>query len=149
MQSYFAQAAKTDEVLRNGWFYSGDLAMQDSDGRITVLGRREDAITRDGQFIQPLVIEDAVLGIDGVLEAGAVSVDTGTQNQSILLAVTTDRALTEQAVLQQLQALIPPSHLPNRIVIADELPHGNDNSGGKGKLLRREIRQQYGHLLAN
>lgn len=148
MQGYFNQDDKTSEVLRDGWFFSGDLAVQDSDGIITVLGRRDDAITRGGQFIQPLVIEDAVLGIDGVSEAGAVSVDTGGDDQAILLAVTTSKPLSEDDLKEQLAQRVPPGHLPDRIVIADELPHGNDNSGGKGKLLRREIRQQYAHLVA-
>ena len=123
--------------------------MQDNDGRITVLGRREDAIVRAGQYIQPLQIEDAAIGIAGVTEAGAVNVDRGAQDQGILLALTVNQTLTEQDILEQLQHSLPPHALPDRIVIADELPHSNDNSGGKGKLLRREIREQYAHLLAS
>lgn len=149
MQSYFAQPEKTTEALREGWFFSGDLALQDSHGRITVLGRSEDAIRRGGQFIQPLEIEDAAIGIKGVVEAGAVSIETGTTDQKILLAITINDDLTDQAVLKQLEQRLSKNALPDHIVIAEELPHSNDNSGGKGKLLRREIRKQYGHLLDN
>lgn len=147
LQSYYGQAEKTAEDLRDGWFFSGDLALQDEAGRITVLGRREDAIVRSGQYIQPLEIEDAALGIEGVSEAGAVSVDIGTEDQGILLALTTSQALTEKDILGKLEKTLSPQALPDRIVIADELPHSNDNSGGKGKLLRRQIREQYSHLL--
>lgn len=152
MQAYFAQPEKTAEALRDGWFFSGDLAEQDSQGRITILGRREDAIARSGQYIQPLEIEDAALGITGVVEAGAVSVDrsdqdTDSPDQGILLAVTINNDLTEKDILQQLQQRLPQQALPDRVVVCEELPHSNDNSGGKGKLLRREIREQYAHLL--
>jgi acyl-coenzyme A synthetase/AMP-(fatty) acid ligase len=147
MQSYFNQPDKTAEALREGWFFSGDLATQDEQGRLTVLGRREDAIVRAGQYVQPLVVEDAALGIVGVTEAGAVSVDDGGKDQKILLALTAAEGVTEESILQQLQQQLPEYAVPDRIVLCDELPHSNDNSGGKGKLLRRKIRDDYGHLL--
>ena len=37
--------------------------------------------------------------------------------------------------------------VPDLIVIADALPHSQDNSGGRGKLMRRTIRDRYQHLL--
>ena len=146
MQEYFGQAEKTDEALRKGWFFSGDLAIQDNEGRITVLGRREDAIKRAGHYIQPLIIEDAAIGLAGITEAGAVSVDTGNEDQGILLAVTCNREISPADIRKALQKSLPAHALPDHIVIADELPHNNDNSGGKGKLLRRKIRDQYAHL---
>ena len=143
MQAYFHQEEKTREALRNGWFFSGDLAIQDDKGRITVLGRREDAIARGGKFIQPLEIEDAAMGIAGVVEAGAVGIDKSNGEQRILLAVTVNNDLNEHSLLEQLKQILSAEAVPDRIVIADELPHSNDNSGGKGKLLRREIKSLY------
>ncbi|MCB1704061.1 MAG: acyl--CoA ligase [Halioglobus sp.] len=148
MQCYFDEPEKTAEGLRDGWFFSGDIATQDQQGRITVLGRREDAILRAGHYIQPLDVEDAAIGISGVTEAGVVGVDAGGDERAILLAVTIDNSLTEADILEQLQRSLPAHAVPDRVVIADELPHSNDNSGGKGKLLRKEIRQQYAHLLS-
>ncbi|GAB3983863.1 hypothetical protein GCM10029978_091810 [Actinoallomurus acanthiterrae] len=37
--------------------------------------------------------------------------------------------------------------MPDLVVVADELPHTQDASGGPGKLLRREIRARYADLL--
>ncbi|CAA0081023.1 Long-chain-fatty-acid--CoA ligase [Halioglobus japonicus] len=147
MQCYFDQPEKTAEDLRDGWFFSGDIAVQDKQGRITVLGRREDAIQRAGHFVQPLDIEDAAIGIAGVTEAGAVGVDREGTERAILLAVTTDSDISEAVILQQLQRILPAHAVPDRVVIAEELPHSNDNSGGKGKLLRKKISEQFAHLL--
>jgi|GEM_PF-3040929 len=147
MREYFDLPEKTAESLRDGWFFSGDLALQDERGRITVLGRREDAIHRGGRFIQPLTIEDAALGLDGVLEAGAVAVPSDQGDDRILLALRCAGEANERDLRAALAGVLPPDALPDRIVLADELPHGNDNSGGKGKLLRREIGALYAHLL--
>lgn len=149
MQEYFGEPEKTAQDLRDGWFFSGDIATQDKDGRITVLGRREDAILRAGQYVQPLDIEDAAIGINGITEAGAVGVELGGEERAILLAVTTDGNITEAAITQELQRILPAHAVPDRVVITDELPHSNDNSGGKGKLLRKQISEQYAHLLAS
>lgn len=146
---YYRLPEKTQESLKDGWFFSGDMAVQDSDGVISVLGRREDAIDRAGKFVQPLTIEDAALGIDGVVEAGAVGVATSSGKQGILLAVRCSGTMDEAGIAQALQARLPPEAVPDRVLIVEELPHGEDNSGGKGKLLRREIRRLYEHLLLN
>lgn len=148
MQGYFGQPEKTAQDLRGGWFFSGDIATQDKQGRVTVLGRREDAILRAGQYIQPLDIEDAAIGISGITEAGVVGVDLGGEGRAILLAVTTDSNIGEADIIRDLQGILPAHAVPDRVVIADELPHNNDNSGGKGKLLRNQIREQFAHLLA-
>ena len=147
MTAYYRQPEKTDEALRDGWFFSGDLAIQGNDGRITVLGRREDAIVREGQFVQPLTIEDVVLGIGGVTEAGAVGVARGDEHAIVLAVTTVDNGPSEEDIASALADKLPAHARPDRIVIADELPHSNDNSGGKGKLLRREIRERYAHLV--
>lgn len=148
MQEYFGQAEKTAQDLRGGWFFSGDIAAQDKDGRITVLGRREDAIQRAGHYIQPLDIEDAAIGISGITEAGVVGIDRGDEGRAILLAVTTDSNISEADISQALQGILPAHAVPDRVVITGELPHSNDNSGGKGKLLRAQIREKFAHLLA-
>jgi fatty-acyl-CoA synthase len=116
MVEYLGLPEKNAEALKDGWFFSGDLGLRDADGRIHVLGRKEDAIARAGRYIRPL----AVSGDGTVSEAGLRA------------------ALAER---------LPASHRPDLIVIAEALPHSQDNSGGRGKLMRRTIRDRYQHLL--
>ena len=149
MTEYLGLKEKNAEVMRDGWFYSGDLGMLDEDGRVHLLGRKEDAIARAGHYVRPLEIEDVVMTIPGVGEAGAAGAPDGVPEQKIILAVAPDgRApITEVSIRAALAERLPATHQPDLIVIADELPHSNDNSGGRGKLLRRSIRDQYQHLL--
>jgi fatty-acyl-CoA synthase len=145
MAEYFGQPAKNAEALRDGWFFSGDLGMLDAKGRLHVLGRKEDAIARGGRYIRPLEIEDVLMTVPGVGEAGAVGTPDGGAEQKIILAVAPEagHTLSEDALWEIVRKKLPLSHRPDLIIVADALPHTQDNSGGRGKLLRRAIRDQY------
>ena len=149
MVEYLGLPEKNAEVLRDGWFFSGDLAMLDEKGRVHVLGRKEDAIAKAGRYIRPLEIEDVVMTIPGVGEAGAVGTPDGAVEQKIILAVSAEGGATisVDALRTILSKRLPASHQPDLIVLSDALPHTNDASGGRGKLLRRAIRDEYQHLL--
>jgi fatty-acyl-CoA synthase len=150
LTAYYGQPEKTAESLRDGWFYTGDIARLDEAGRLHVLGRKEDAISKGGRYVRPADIEDLVQAIPGVGEAGVVGSPAVAAEQKIILAVSPARGarLTEQDVRAGLAGKLPPEAQPDLIVVADELPHTQDGSGGRGKLLRRDIRTRYEALLA-
>ncbi|GAA4048450.1 class I adenylate-forming enzyme family protein [Nonomuraea soli] len=139
----------SDEVLRGEWFVGGDLGVVSEDGVLTVLGRREDAIAKGGHWSQPAAVEEAAAALDDVAEAGVVGVPEGAPEQKILLAVVprAGHSLDAAKVALALSESLPAHQQPDHIVVADELPHFQDASGGPGKLLRREIRELYGHLV--
>ena len=55
-----SRRASLTESSRDGWFHTGDLGLIDAKGRLHVLGRKEDAISRGGRYIRPLEIEDVL-----------------------------------------------------------------------------------------
>ncbi|MER6944660.1 class I adenylate-forming enzyme family protein [Nonomuraea sp. NPDC000554] len=155
MTGYDGLPDKTAEVLRGDWYVGGDLGTLSPDGVLRVLGRREDAILRSGVWTQPVTIEEAALAVDGVAEAGAVGVPAHEEGQEaaeqrVLLAVVarSGHPLDPSKLALALADRLPPHQRPDRIVVTDALPHSADASGGPGKLLRREIRELHGHLLA-
>ncbi|GLW62688.1 fatty-acid CoA ligase [Actinomadura rubrobrunea] len=150
MAGYDGQPDKTAEVLRDGWYVGGDLGRMDEDGFLYVLGRREDSILKGGQWTQPAQIEEAAVEVEGVAEAGAVGVPAHPEGgeaveQKILLAVVPRSGATLDAdrVRAALAERLPAHQAPDAVVVADELPHTQDASGGPGKLLRRGIRDLY------
>jgi acyl-CoA synthetase (AMP-forming)/AMP-acid ligase II len=154
MAGYDKLPDKTAEVLRDGWYVGGDLGVVSEDGVLTVLGRREDAILKDGRWSQPAAVEEAAVALDDVAEAGVVGVpaqaDGEAVEQRILLAVVAraGHTLDPEKLSAALAEHLPAHQRPDHIVVAAELPHFQDASGGPGKLLRREIREKYGHLTA-
>ncbi|NML08423.1 class I adenylate-forming enzyme family protein [Sphingomonas sp. G-3-2-10] len=148
-KEYLGRPEDTAKALKDGWFLCGDLGIIGEDGRLVVLGRREDAISRGDRFVRPIEIEEVVLTIPGVAEAGAIGTPANADRQKIILAVSLQSGaqLSEADIRQQLSGKLAAADTPELIVVADELPHGNDASGGRGKLLRRAIRDQYEHLI--
>ncbi|MET8986258.1 class I adenylate-forming enzyme family protein [Nonomuraea wenchangensis] len=149
MAGYDGLPERTAEVLRGEWYVGGDLGSVSADGVLRVLGRREDAIAKGGVWTQPAAVEEAAAALDGVAEAGAVGVPEGAAEQRILLAVVprSGHSLDASKLALALADILPEHRRPDHIVVADELPHSQDASGGPGKLLRKAIRDQYGHLL--
>jgi fatty-acyl-CoA synthase len=150
MVGYDKQPDKTAEVLRDGWYVGGDLGVLDAGGFLTVLGRREDSILKGGQWSQPAQLEEAAIEVEGVAEAGVVGVPAHPEGQDaveqkILVAVVARSGVTldAEAVRAALTAALPAHQAPDRVVVAAELPHTQDASGGPGKLLRRGIRDLY------
>ncbi|MEV0632891.1 class I adenylate-forming enzyme family protein [Nonomuraea wenchangensis] len=149
MAGYDGLPERTAEVLRGEWYVGGDLGSVSADGVLRVLGRREDAIAKGGVWTQPAAVEEAAAALDGVAEAGAVGVPEGAAEQRILLAVVprAGHSLDASKLALSLADTLPEHRRPDHIVVAEELPHSQDASGGPGKLLRKAIRDQYGHLL--
>ena len=123
--------------------------MVDEAGVLTVLGRRDDAIRKFGRWALPSEVEDAALALEEIAEAGAVGVPEDAYEQQILLAVVPRHGagVDADSVRARLSTL-PEESRPDVVVLVSELPHANDASGGRGKLLRREIRARWGSVLA-
>lgn len=69
MLGYLDDEEKTNEVIRNGWYYTGDLGYIDKDGFIFISGRKKDMIVlQNGKKIFPEEMEDLVNQIDLVDE---------------------------------------------------------------------------------
>lgn len=60
MDGYFKDPEATNEVFRDGWFHTGDLARMDEDGRIFYVGRKKEMIRRSGENISATEVEEAI-----------------------------------------------------------------------------------------
>ena len=69
---YHGRPDETSEVLRDGWFATGDLGSFDADGYLTIAGRLKDMIIVSGFNVYPREVEDALLGHPDVAEAAVV-----------------------------------------------------------------------------
>ena len=60
MTCYYRNEEATKEVLKDGWLYTGDMAMQDEDGFYFLVDRKKDVIVSGGENIYPVQIEDFI-----------------------------------------------------------------------------------------
>ncbi|MCY6484327.1 AMP-binding protein [Clostridium aestuarii] len=74
MKGYFNSKEETDEVLRNGYLYTGDLATIDEDGYIYIVSREKNIIKSGGNRTSPKEIEDVIVQIPDVVECAVIGV---------------------------------------------------------------------------
>ena len=85
---YNAMPEATVQAWRNGWFHTGDLFRQDSDGNYFYVDRRKDSIRRRGENISSQEVENVVLSYSKVGDAAAVAVPSNDSEDEVLLVIT-------------------------------------------------------------
>jgi long-chain acyl-CoA synthetase len=83
MQGYWNKPAETEQVLRGGWLYTGDLATMDEDGYFTIMDRIKDVIIAGGFNIYPREVEEVLFEHPAVREAAVVGVKDEYRGESV------------------------------------------------------------------
>jgi acyl-coenzyme A synthetase/AMP-(fatty) acid ligase len=136
---YHKDRAKTDEVVHDGWYHTGDLAARDADGYYWIAGRSDDCFKSRGIFISPYEIENALRGHDAVAEACVVPLsdaEIGNRIRAVVVprdGIAADPALAED-IRASLKERIAPYKVPHVVEFVAELP-----KSPVGKVLRREL----------
>ena len=119
-----------------GWFPTKDLAFQDRDGFLYVVGRNDDTIIRGGENIAPAEIEDVLVEHPLVRSVAVVGIPDDHWGQAIVATVVLEPGATsgQEQLREFVRAKLRSSRTPDRIVFRTELP-----STLTGKILRRNI----------
>lgn len=72
MRTVWQNQEKYNSYFLNGWYISGDRAKRDSDGYFWFIGRADDVIKTSGERVGPFEVESALVGFEGVVEAGVI-----------------------------------------------------------------------------
>jgi long-chain acyl-CoA synthetase len=138
MQGYWQRPEATAEVLKDGWLFTGDVAVMDAHGTFKIVDRKKDMILVSGFNVYPNEIEDALTRHEGVLEAAVIGVPDEKTGEAVrAYIVRRDDALNAEALMAHCRSLLTGYKLPARIEFRDELP-----KTPVGKILRRELRAE-------
>ena len=136
MKGYWRRADATEEVMRGGWFHSGDMAQLDEDGYFFIVDRKKDMIIRGGYNVYPREIEEVLYEHPAVSEAAVIGVPDESLGEEIAAAVVLKRG--QEASAEDIRAFVKDRvaayKYPRRIWFLDELP-----KTATGKILKREI----------
>ncbi|MDQ3408617.1 MAG: long-chain fatty acid--CoA ligase, partial [Actinomycetota bacterium] len=88
MKGYWQRDDATQEVMRDGWFHTGDMATIDDDGYFFIVDRKKDLIIRGGYNVYPREIEEVLYEHPAVAEAAVVGVPHGELGEEVGAAVT-------------------------------------------------------------
>ncbi|WP_186576217.1 AMP-binding protein [Aquibacillus kalidii] len=74
MKGYWNREEETEQVLRDGWLYTGDIGYMDEAGRFYVIDRKKDVIIAGGYNIYPREVEDVLYEHEGIQELVVVGI---------------------------------------------------------------------------
>jgi long-chain acyl-CoA synthetase len=141
MKGYYKQPEATAQILKNGWFYSGDIGKLDEEGYLYIVGRKKDMILRGGFNIYPREIEELLYEHPAVAEAAVVGVkheELGEEIKAVVYLKPGSRA-TEDEIQAYCKERIAAFKYPRIVEIRDQpLP-----KGPSAKILKRELIEEH------
>ena len=141
MAGYWQQEEATQDAMRSGWIYTGDLAYQDEDDYIYLAGRAKDFIKRGGEMISPEEVEQVLMSHPQVEDAAVIGVmDVEWGEEVRALVVRRSPEVDEAGLREYCQDRLSSFKRPRSVVFVDELPRNV-----MGKVLKRDLREQYGY----
>jgi long-chain acyl-CoA synthetase len=141
MLGYWQRPDETAAVIKDGWLYTGDVAVMDKQGYFKIVDRKKDLVLVSGFNVYPNEIEDALAKMDAILEAAVVGVPDDKSGESVRAYVVKNpnfpAGLTQQDVLAHCKKFLTDYKIPKSIVFRDELP-----KSPVGKILRKDLKAE-------
>jgi fatty-acyl-CoA synthase len=140
MLGYFNDPERTAVSFDGDWFHSGDLAVIDDEGFITVVDRKKDMIKTGGENVASREVEEMIYRLPAVSEVAVIGLPDPKWVEAVtaVIVVKAGQSLTEAEVLAHCNAHMATFKCPKRVVFTESLP-----KNPSGKLLKRELRSRY------
>ena len=140
LEGYWNNSAATLEALRDGWYYTGDIGVQDEQGYVFLVDRKKDMIISGGENIYSREVEEALAAHPDVADCAVIGVPDPKWVEAVK-AVVVRRAgstLTPESLVEHCRTLIARYKCPRSVEFVDELPRL-----ATGKLDKPSLRARY------
>ena len=140
MTGYFDLPDETAAVLQDGWYRSGDLAVMDDEGYLSITGRRREIIRSGGETVAPSEVERALQGLPGVREVAVVGLPDDSWGEIVCAVVVLHpgaAAPTVAAVRAYLAPRLAAFKHPRAVACVEHLPR----TAATGQVQRTRLRQ--------
>lgn len=138
---YWQMPEKTAEELRqDGFFITGDLAVIDEDGYISIVGRSKDLIITGGFNVYPKEVEAVIDNIAGVKESAVIGLPHADFGEAVVAIIVLDNAalLTPEDIAKAMANKLAKFKQPKRFEFVTELPRNT-----LGKVQKNVLRQMF------
>ncbi|MBN2075573.1 MAG: AMP-binding protein [Dehalococcoidales bacterium] len=138
MKGYYNNPEDTDNIIKNGWLYTGDTGMKDKDGYLYITGRNKDTIIVKGQNIYPADVESVITEMPEVAEVAVMGIPDRMRGEIIgaVINLSENAKVTEQDIRQFCLERIASYKIPKQIHFSGPLP--KNKSGEIDKDILRE-----------
>ncbi|MBO7334231.1 MAG: acyl--CoA ligase, partial [Lachnospiraceae bacterium] len=138
MKCYYHDRKATEEVLKDGWLYTGDMAVEDGDGFIMLVDRKKDVIISGGENLYPVEIENFIRNHEAIHDVAVIGLPDQRLGEiaAAIIELKPNMVVTEEEINDFCQAM-PRYKRPRKIIFAD-IPRNPT-----GKIEKPKLRQIY------
>lgn len=140
MVGYHNMPTETDNTLRDGWLFTGDIARVDKDGYFYIVDRKKELIKPGGFQVWPREVEEVIAEHPKVFEAGVAGIPDAYRGETVKAWVVLKPGETAdvEEIRSWCKERLAPFKVPTHVEFRDELPKTT-----VGKILRRELVKQH------
>ena len=140
MLGYWRQPEATAEVMRGGWFHTGDMATMHEDGSFLIVDRKKDIIVSGGENISSLEVEKAIAAHPAVYEVAVIPVPDAKWGEvpKALVILKPGFNVTEAELIEFCRARLSHYKCPHSVAFVESLP-----KTATGKVRKKSLRQEF------
>lgn len=140
MSGYWNKPAETAAALRDGWYWSGDLARQDALGYVYIVDRSKDMVISGGENVYSTEVEAAIYAHPAVLEAAVIGIPDTKWGEAVhaVVVLKPDAEVTAEDLRAHCKERIAGYKCPRSVEFVGVLP-----KSGAGKILKKDLRDPY------
>ena len=139
MTCYYNNPEATAEVLKGGWLYTGDMAMQDEDGFYFLVDRKKDVIVSGGENLYPVQIENFIRKNDKVKDVAVIGIHDDRLGEKAAAIVEVKEGMTLSKEELEAFCLALPRYKRPKEIIFEDIPRN-----ATGKIEKPKLRERYG-----
>lgn len=142
MRGYLNKPEETANAIKDGWLYTGDVALIEETGHIRIIDRKKDMIIVDGLNVYPYEVEEVLYQYPGIQDCAMIGVPhehEESKELAIMYVVLKDGAnVTPKVLRDYLSEHVAHYKIPRRFIITPDLPRT-----ATGKIAKKELRNWY------
>jgi fatty-acyl-CoA synthase len=137
LTGYYNDPDRTAAAFVGGWFHSGDLAIVDEEGFISVVDRKKDMIKTGGENVASREVEEAIYLLPQVSEVAVIGLPHPHWIEAVtaVVVVKVGQSLSEDTLAEHCNQKLAAYKRPKRFVFVESLP-----KNPSGKVMKRELR---------
>jgi len=138
---YWGNEEETEKTLKDGWVYTGDMAIKDQEGYYYIVGRKKNMFISGGENVFPPEIENAIYEIPQVHEVCVIGVPDEKWGEvgKAVISFKPDLNVSKEQILEVLNRKLAHYKVPKYIQVINEIPKNN-----VGKIIAAKVIELYG-----
>jgi long-chain acyl-CoA synthetase len=139
MKGYWEEPGETAGQLKDGWLYTGDIAVRDEDGYLFIVDRKKDMIIAGGFNIYPREIDEVLFQHPKIQDAVSLGISDQYRGETVKACVVlkTGESATEEEIITFCREKLAAYKVPKIVEFRESLP-----KSAVGKVLRKILRAE-------